>query len=297
MFVAYPHVSTAMRLLPPVVVDVLREHAGLAVVAGGFLRAISMGNHPKSDVDIFFPGGSPSQRIETLVSCMRLLHARSSRIARANGIVVTDNAVTIDIGSHPVQLVRGFDLPNAQEILGAFDFTISKAALWIDANVARTPVGTCDVTFLRDIGTRSIVYDCQRRVIAPILSAKRVEKFLRQGFTLRTEDLVTYIEACLATQFSTIDGSSKYDEVNHTNSSARMFHHVADAEAFVRSGAVITQVDPSIDTQTAGGARLSIGQSIEQMIDSTPLTVPNERTPRYVYRGPVFDPRPRPAGG
>ena len=193
--VEYPHVESAVRKLPHPVIAGMQKFPYKAVVAGGFLRAISCGSNPVSDIDVFVVAQDSAEKVTTILGFLAAMQ-EDRWTKRDQRWVVTKNAVTTVVEERVVQVIRGFPFSSPGAILRSFDLTISKAAIWMQGAVNDThrADGLCGQSFLRDI--------CQRRIrylsdgssgIDPINTAKRICKFIRQGFTISPEDLVEFM--------------------------------------------------------------------------------------------------------
>lgn len=191
----YPHVESAVRKLPHPVIAGMQKFPYKAVVAGGFLRAISCGNNPVSDIDVFVVAPDSAEKVVTILGFLAAMQ-EERWTKRDQKWVVTKNAVTTVVEERVVQVIRGFPFSSPGAILRSFDLTISKAAVWMqgEANGSQRADGLCAQSFLRDV--------CQRRLrymsdgasgIDTINTAKRICKFIRQGFTLSPEDLVEFM--------------------------------------------------------------------------------------------------------
>lgn len=195
---SYPHIETALRKLPKPVLSAMRVHPYRAVVAGGFLRAISCGNNPVSDIDIFMMGKDKAEKVKHIVDFLSIVH-RERWVQKGATWVLTKNAVTIRVEEQDVQMILGFDCETAQGLIDLFDLTISKAAVWMQgqgAGAEQKMYGVCSASFLRDVCQRRIVFDpmpSKAPAIPVTNSIPRICKFLRQGFTIDPPSLMSFV--------------------------------------------------------------------------------------------------------
>lgn len=194
---SYPHIETALRKLPKPVLAAMRSHPYRAVVAGGFLRAISCGNNPVSDIDIFMMGKDKAEKVKHILDFLAIVH-RERWVQKGATWVLTKNAVTVRVEEQDVQMILGFDCESPQSLLDLFDLTISKAAVWMQgagSGSEQKMDGLCANAFLRDVCQRRIVFEpgTLTRVIPATNSIPRICKFLRQGFTIDPASLTSFV--------------------------------------------------------------------------------------------------------
>lgn len=195
---SYPHIETARRKLPKPVLAAMGSHPYRAVVAGGFLRAISCGNNPISDIDIFMMGKDKAEKVKHILDFLSIIH-RERWVQKGVTWVLTKNAVTVRVEEQDVQMILGFDCEGPQGLLDLFDLTISKAAVWMQGAVSGAEQkmdGVCSTTFLRDVCQRRIVFDpmpSKAPAIPVTNSIPRICKFLRQGFTIDPASLMSFV--------------------------------------------------------------------------------------------------------
>lgn len=187
----YPHLTTAERLLPKCVRDVLVAFPIDLILAGGYLRSVSCGERPHSDHDLFLI------RPELAGSVVNFL-GQQVPLGHEAKWKVTPRAATATINGHVVQLVLGWNPASPMQLVHEFDFTVCKAAMWYGTH---TFVGCCTTSFLRDISQRALVWDGQSDAISSII---RLTKFMRRGFTMSSRSLVGFISACVR-QLSIVD--------------------------------------------------------------------------------------------
>lgn len=195
---SYPHIETALRKLPKPVVEAMKVHPYRAVVAGGFLRAISCGNNPISDIDIFMLGKDKAEKVKNILDFLAIIH-KERWAQKDSRWVLTKNAVTTRVEEQDVQLILGFDAESPNKLLDQFDLTISKAAVWlqgVDSGGRQKMDGLCTHSFLRDVCQRRIVFEPtteQKAAVPAMNSIPRICKFLRQGFTIDAPSLTSFV--------------------------------------------------------------------------------------------------------
>lgn len=172
-----------LRRTPKYVRTLLEQNAGRAFLAGGYIRALIAGE-PPSDIDIFGPDKA------TLEGWAKDIVVEASPVARLHE---TANAFTaiFSNGRKPLQFIYRWTYTDVERLVGEFDFTIARAAIWHDGIQWQS---ACDPRFYADLAARRLVYCAPKRSEDAGGSLMRVRKFLSRGYRIAPESL----GACVA---------------------------------------------------------------------------------------------------
>ncbi len=155
-----PDIYRVLCKLPKDVRSLLMEHK--IYLAGGFIRAVIAGEE-LSDIDLFGEGRD-------------FLEARATALAlsRKGRVYETKNAFTVlAAGRTPVQFIHRWQFHNWMDLLNSFDFTIAKAVLWYQPEMASAIPGAGDLPPLWKSGTAPTFY--------PDLAAHRADPCRGRG--------------------------------------------------------------------------------------------------------------------
>jgi hypothetical protein len=145
-----------------------------AIIAGGALRAVFC-DKPISDYDCYFT------RQEDLQKALDYFDNEENG---ANKIFETENATSYIKGKAMVQLIKKFVLPNIQDLLDQFDFTVCMAAF----DVFNERLYVAD-DFLKHNCQKRLVYNPKAQY--PLASLARIKKYtLKYGYTISGTELV-----------------------------------------------------------------------------------------------------------
>lgn len=184
------------RRLPGPVVKLMRHHAGKAVIAGGYIRSC-VSNELINDIDIFAPTSAEARDWAYELS-------RNYNLKLGQGktrVHTSQNAYTV-IGVKPsVQIIHRWTYAKPEDIIGSFDFTIARSAMWWEPGEVRLPPKTrrqkrgaksrahrwrtmVDDRFYADLAARRLVYCSPVRNEDAGGSLLRVLKFYQRGFRI-----------------------------------------------------------------------------------------------------------------
>lgn len=167
------------RRLPGAVLDALKAHGSQLFLAGGFIRAC-VANEPVNDVDLFTSDAEFAARVASD------LCNSGGRRERCK-VHKTDNAYTVIGLGLPVQVIHRWTFASPQECVASFDFTIARAALWVESG--HTPDSVCDPRFYADLAAKRLVYCSPKRVEEVGGSMLRVLKFYQRGYRIPLDSL------------------------------------------------------------------------------------------------------------
>lgn len=183
------HVDLCLASMPDELVGLLRQYRDELVVAGGLVRACVAGEVP-SDVDVFTRGRDLAREAAT-----RLV-VEAGRVGVAASSHESSCAVTVRSSRHlPVQFIHRWPFESPEELIGGFDFTISKAAIWSDG------MGWCSVAdpcFYQDVSMRRLQYAAPERDDEAGDALLRVLKFYRRGYRISLVSLAKVVSRLVA---------------------------------------------------------------------------------------------------
>jgi hypothetical protein len=171
---------------PKPVLALLERYSGRLFLAGGFLRAVLAGEEP-SDIDLF-----ATDSITAITAAIRLKNdgVRDRTLLRHKD---TRNAYTVvrsDIGP-PVQIIRSWHFETAEATLDSFDFTVTQAALYMDA--AGKWQTLASKSLLSDLKKKTLAYTApstSRGAYGPLL---RTLRYASKGYHTPHHTLATLI--------------------------------------------------------------------------------------------------------
>lgn len=173
-------------------------------IAGGFIRSVIAGE-PSADIDLF---GSGKEFLKLIA--LELANKRGGRFHE------TDNAFTVLSGHRlPAQFIHRWTYAPHEwhRLLGEFDFTIAKAAIWWVPGANDTEPGkwesACDERFYSDLAAKRLHYTRPQREEDAGGSLLRVRKFLRKGYNIQVASLASVV----ARLFVAVHGKDDGDEV------------------------------------------------------------------------------------
>ena len=157
-----------------------------AFVAGGFIRAYYAGERP-NDMDLCF---RDEESFETSSAFME-----KYRSDEWNIVFSTDRAVTYQNKDRLVQFIK-FAYGEPEDLVADFDFTICAVALELELvwNSETNWVATeyMHERFFEDLAGRVLVYLGSRM---PLASLKRVIKYVKRGYHICDENLISIAES------------------------------------------------------------------------------------------------------
>lgn len=159
----------------PEVFSAIRDHS--AIIAGGALRDLFMGDKPK-DIDLFVrSAGHAAEVVNHLVAT-----------TPDAGVTRTHNAVTIHSPwRRKVQVITRWMYDTGYDVIESFDFTFCKAALRYDDGGFTFSESS---SFMEDARDRRLVYASPQRDEDAAGSLVRVNRFLSRGYTIDSENFV-----------------------------------------------------------------------------------------------------------
>jgi hypothetical protein len=168
-------VGKVIGALPTPVFHIL-EASPENVLAGGFIRDTIIGETP-NDIDIFTPDVEDLRHYLTGVGATELAD--------------TKNAITMRLPKgEVVQLVKG-EQRTPGDIIRQFDFTMTQAAVWIQAGMAS---GIAAGSFYLDAKQRILRYANPPRHDVG-LSVVRAFKFAARGYSIGEEEIASLLNA------------------------------------------------------------------------------------------------------
>jgi len=172
------HRQKALELLTQPLREMLVEYP--LVVAGGFIRAIVAGEEPR-DIDVFLNDQGLAAELAGRYSgqCGAPPPGRSSK------------AITVwPKDGIPVQFIYRWHFESPEDLIGSFDLTLSKAALWCDGEIWRSVV---DPAFYPDVALRRITFVPPDRDDEDGAALLRILKFYRRGYRTNLSSLAAAV--------------------------------------------------------------------------------------------------------
>lgn len=166
--------SWCARRLPRDLANLLKEHAGMVFIAGGYIRS-RITNEPVNDIDLF----APSKEVARLVAD-KYAGYDSARVYE------TDNAFTIKATRPTVQVIHRWTFGSPEECLKSFDSTIACAAFWWNGERWDS---ACHENYYPDLAGRRLVYLRPQRNEDAGGSILRVLKFYQRGYRIPLDSL------------------------------------------------------------------------------------------------------------
>lgn len=164
-------VQWCVRRLPVRVRDLLQQRSDV-FLAGGFIRAC-IAHETVNDVDLFVPNSEVASEVAKLLAADSHVH-------------VTENALSLEIGALPVQVIHRWVFDTPQKCVDSFDFTIARAAIWY---VGGGWQSCCHPDFYSDLAAKRLVYLSPVRNEDAGGSMLRVLKFYQRGYRIPLESL------------------------------------------------------------------------------------------------------------
>lgn len=212
-----------VRRLPKEVVNLMQQHKRSLVVAGGYIRSCVSGDSV-NDIDLFT---TSKELAGTIASGLAIMF-------KGQPAIETENAYTVLGGPLPVQVIHRWTFETPEAVVPSFDFTIAKAAFWIDkTNEQRHPMfdSCCDDGFYSDLAAKRLVYCSPVRNEDAGGSLLRVLKFYQRGFRIPLDSLGAVIARLMS-------------GVNEEKLPNNMPHEQAIAQVVT---GLLREVDPSIN--------------------------------------------------
>lgn len=168
--------------LPRDIRELMKKH-GL-ILGGGFIREVIAGNKA-NDIDLF-----GSTRVQLLSAALEVQQDRNARKFE------TPNAITLITPTRlPVQFIKRWLFPTAQDVVASFDFTVCQAAIWFENGRWCSQISD---RFYPDLAARRLVYTSPVREEEAGGSMMRVRKFLARGYTIQASSLGAVIARLVA---------------------------------------------------------------------------------------------------
>lgn len=221
-----------VRRLPKYMGRLLQESPGM-MVGGGYIRAC-IAKEDIADVDVFAP--SKEQAVKW---AEELAAEQGDRRTHS-----TENAVTVCGGQLPIQFIHRWVFDSPAALINSFDFTISCAAIWWDAE-KKCWDSLCDARFYTDLAAKRLIYRSPIRVEETGGSMLRVLKYYQRGYRIPLDSL----GAVIARLNTGVEGSERLVEA---------------AEAKVLTG-LLREVDPLVDANHA--CHLPSGSELLQKLE------------------------------
>jgi hypothetical protein len=187
------------RLASPVV-KLMKHYAGKAVIAGGFIRSC-VANELINDIDIFAPSTDAARAwAHYLVEAFNKMF-RERKLPNVAKLLETQNAFTIVGVNTTVQIIHRWTYEKPEDIVGSFDFTIARAAMWWSPEPTerigpkkrfsrghkwRTMI---DDRFYADLAARRLVYCSPIRNEDAGGSFLRAFKFYQRGYRMPLDSM------------------------------------------------------------------------------------------------------------
>lgn len=158
-------------MLPAELRDLMQATQGL-VIAGGVVRAAVSGE-PVSDIDVFAPSADVAVSMATAY--------QQKFPEKATKKIQTLNAITV-LAQHrkAVQFITRWAFVDPRALIGSFDFSVARAAIWRAGNVWAS---ACDPRFYVDLAARRLVFMAPKDNTAGG-TLLRVQKFVRRGYRI-----------------------------------------------------------------------------------------------------------------
>lgn len=225
------------RVMPPIVRGALRNFPGDVFLAGGWIRDV-IRRTPPSDIDLFVTSEGMVEKLVRYLTGEENATSYSD-VVKKHKAIVTQNAVTLRLhGSKlPIQIIRRWLYPTAEEVAQSFDFTVCQAVV---RGYGPQLQGFASDTFYEDLAAMRLVYTKPVRNEDAGGSMLRLMKFYSKGFraTLAT------ISGCIARLMSGVDP----DKLNDVQRIREMT--LEEASAHVLRG-LLVEVDPNADPDFA----------------------------------------------
>lgn len=174
----------AVNMLPSPLRQLMKQNPNRMIVAGGYVRDRILGEKP-SDIDVFAPDRETAERWgDHLVA-----------VLVAGDLICTRNAYTIKT-KLPIQIIHRWTYNVPRQVVGSFDFTIAKGAIWYDQALADATgvesdgwTSMIDPLFYPDLAARRLRYSHPDRNEDAGGSLLRVLKFYQRGYRIPLDSL------------------------------------------------------------------------------------------------------------
>lgn len=160
-------VSTCLSAVPEEVRSVLIEFPQSVVLAGGLIRA-TVSDEQISDIDLFTSYPEVAKEVELR---LRGLGPASQR----------QGVATIYAKPFPIQVIVRQPFEDPAALIGSFDFTICRAALWSDGQAWRS---LSSIFFYLDVAAKRLRYCSPAREEEASSGLLRVLHFYRKGYRI-----------------------------------------------------------------------------------------------------------------
>lgn len=146
-------------------------------LAGGFIRSV-IAKEEVNDIDLFASNKSLANEAANI-----LADKFKSRVYS------TENAYTVRAKPFTLQVIHRWTFPSPEECVASFDYTIARAAVWVDTkpdpngDTSHRWESACDPSYYEDLAARRLVYRSPIREEAAGGSLLRLLKFYRRGYT------------------------------------------------------------------------------------------------------------------
>ncbi len=180
----------AVRFLPFAVRDITKQYK--LCVAGGYIRAQVLGE-TASDIDLFAANTEVAHEAYAALKEQWTQQGRKIREGK------TDNALTLVGDNACVQFITRWTYPQAQDVIGSFDFTMCQGAVWWEGE-PRNGVWVSQVadTFYEDIASRRLVYTSPQRNEDAGGSILRMRKFLGKDWHIDADNIARVLGRLLS---------------------------------------------------------------------------------------------------
>lgn len=176
-------VRKVVMSLPDKTREMIRRNPGVAVLAGGYIRAIVTGEQTR-DIDVFFTAKSEARR------CME-----NSDFAY---VEERDLYYHSEEKDQEIQAVWRYPFQHPVDVPNQFDYTVVKAAIWFETSKNPGFKSACHERFYRDLARKELVYISDREV-EQNSGFPRLLKYISYGYKIGPESLAEVItKMCLS---------------------------------------------------------------------------------------------------
>lgn len=174
-----------IKRLPWGIRTLMEKYGEQMIIAGGYIRSVIAGE-TISDIDVFAGNKTVSNN-------------RAMELARGDKrrLHTTDNAITVNNLSIPVQFVHRWVFDNPLGVLQSFDFSICQAAIWYD-EAEKKWLSICGKKFYQDLSAKRLVYQSPIRNEDVGGSILRVLKYYQRGYRIPLDSFGSIIARLLS---------------------------------------------------------------------------------------------------
>lgn len=200
-------VAKIKHSMPMAVRCTLVKFNNAVCVSGSFITNTLRGDRGfGSDIDVFCRMRALIPEVATWYIRKNAEYYASNKYRSLN----TVNGITLcRENDTPIQFVCPHVWADPVDVISAFDFTITQAAVWFDKQ--GTWMGTCHDHYYEHIATRRLVLNDKRSEFT-FQSIKRMLKFVRRGCTIEDSEVSVLMRRVYANK----DANSAVDETEYS---------------------------------------------------------------------------------